>query len=417
MAKDSIVTVLDLGSSKACALTGRIANDGKIDILGMGIAPCRGIQQGTVVDIKATEDALALAINEVNITAGISSNSIYISSGGIHIAGRTSHGTTAVRGKEVVEEDIEAVIGAAKAISFPQDETLIHILPQSFSIDGQENIRQPLGMSGIRMEVYCYLVSALSNTVRNLHKCVARCNLVVNRVIVEQIADSYSALRQDEQESGVCLINIGAGTVKFIVIKDNAPIFIRTLPIGGDNVTNDLGTALRIPVGLAEDYKRRYGCSSTERVSADDIIKISRVDYRSEQEISRQTLSGFIQPRYGEIFDFVEKELHNEGLKHKIPAGVVLVGGGSRIEGLASQAAEVLHASVRVGKPLNLSQSSSAANLIRGNSSYTTACGLLGFALEERIHRRQGNGFFSSHTPFGGMAWFDRFNNWVGKRF
>lgn len=417
MARDSIITVLDLGSSKAVALAGRLSVDGKIDILGLGLVPCRGIQQGTVVDISATEAAIAQAIKDVDASAGIITSSVYMSTGGIHIAGLASHGNTAIRGKEVMDEDVEAVVGAAKAISFPKDETLIHILPQSFSIDGQENIRQPLGMSGMRMEVNCYLISGISNTLRNLHKCVSRCNLAVDRIVVEQVADSYGCLRRDEQESGVCLINIGAGSVKCIVIKDNAPVFVKTFPIGGENVTNDIAAALRIPAGLAEEYKKRYGCALSERVSDDDIVKISRVDYRSEQEISRQTLSGFIQPRYQEIFEFIEAELRKEQIKHMMPAGAVLVGGASRIQGLPSLAAEIMHASVRVGTPLNLSDNSEIANLIKNDSSYTAACGLLGFCFEERIHSQREEGFFSNYSPFGKMAWFSRFNSWVGKNF
>ena len=417
MVKDNIITVLDLGSSKAAALAGRLSSDGKIDILGLGLVPCRGIQQGTVVDIRATEDAIAQAVKDVDASAGITTNSVYISSGGIHIAGRSSHGTTAIRGKEVADEDIESVVGAAKAISFPQDETLIHILPQSFSIDGQQNIRQPLGMSGMRMEVNCYLISGISNTLRNLHKCASRCNLAVERIVVEQVADSYGALRQDEQESGVCLINIGAGSVKCIVIKDNAPVFVKTFPIGGENVTNDIAAALRIPSGLAEEYKRRYGCALSERVSNDEMVKISRVDYRSEQEISRQTLSGFIQPRYQEIFEFIEAELRKEQIKHMMSAGAVLVGGASRIQGLPSLAAEIMHASVRVGVPINLSDNSEVSYLIKEDSAFTSACGMLNFCFEERIHSNKEEGFFSNYSPFGKMAWFSRFNSWVGKNF
>ena len=418
MAKESIVTVLDIGSSKVCALSGKLDSDGKIDVLGMGLSDCRGIQQGTVVDINATEEAIYQALEEVNATSGFQAHSIYISSGGIHVAGRSSQGTTAVRGKEVEEDDIRAVINAAKAVSFPQDESLIHILPQSFSIEGQQNIRQPLGMSGIRLEAHCYLISGISNTLRNLRKCVARFNLSVDRIVVEQIADTYSSLRQDEKESGVCLINLGAGTTKFIIIKNNAPVYIRTLPVGGENVTNDLATALKVPAGLAEDYKRRYGCVSGEKLNDDDMIRMARVDYRSEESISRQTLAGFIQPRYMEIFELIEKELLEKELRHKIPAGVVLVGGAARLEGLAAYAAEILHSSVRIGTPDNLSQKSEFNDLLNSNSAYVTACGLLGFALEENMHLRQADGFFSGYGHMvGGLALFDRFSNWMTKRF
>ena len=424
--KDNILTVLDVGSSKVASLMGRMLNDGSIDIIGMGVAPCKGIEQGTVVDIKATEDAIQQAVSEVRATAGINITSVYLGTGGIHIAGRTSHGSTAIRGKEVEMEDVETVVGAAKAVVFPQDELLIHALPQSFSIDGQHNVRRPLGMSGVRLEVNSYLISGLGNIVRNLHKCVARCNLSVERVVVEQVADSYCALQQDEREAGVCLINIGAGTVKTLVIKDSAPLFISTLPTGGDNVTNDIAAALRIPTRLAEDYKKRYGCALADRTKAEDVVKISRVDYRSEQEVSRQTLASFIQPRYEEMLSFVEEQLIKEELKRKITAGVVLVGGASRIEGLSDLAAEIMHSAVRVGSPLNISNASasnsttvatSANQMIKDNPAFTTACGMLEFGLEERIQARHSDGFFYNHNPFGRSAWFDRIHNWVGKNF
>lgn len=420
--KSNILTVLDLGSSRVISLMGRMLNDGTMDILGMGLAPCRGIEQGTVVDIKATEDAIMQAISEVRASSGINCNSVYLGTGGIHIAGRISHGSAAIRGKEVEIEDVETVINAAKAIAFPQDEVLIHALPQNFSIDGQHNVRRPLGMSGVRLEVNSYLISALNNIIRNLHKCVDRCNIGVEKIVVEQIADSYAALQQDEREAGVCLINIGAGTVKTIVIKDNAPLFIGTLPTGGDNVTNDIAAALRIPTGLAEDYKRRYGCALQDKAELDDIVKISRVDYRSEQEVSRQTLAGFIQPRYEEIFNYIEEQLIKEELKHKIAAGIVLVGGGARIEGLSDLAAEILHSAVRVGSPLNVSNVSSLAGtysssnrIIEDNPIFTSACGMLQFAFAEKLQSRHRDGFF--HNPLGKFVWFDRIHSWVGKNF
>ena len=417
MAKNKIVYALDVGSANVFALAGRISSGGQIEILGLGSAECRGIQQGVVVDIHATEEAIAKAIKEVNLTSGTAASNLYVSSGGTHIVGRASHGTTAVRAKEVSREDVEAAINAAKAISFPQDEMLMHILPQNFSIDRQENIREPLGMSGMRLEVDCYLISGLSNTLRNIQKCVSRCNISIKKIVVEQIADSYGCLTQDEQEAGVCLVNIGAGSTKFIVVKDNAPLFIKTLPISGENVTIDISTALRIPTHLAEDYKKRYGCANSNLVDNKESISIPRPDSPGVSQIGRQNLASFIQPRYEEIFEYIMKELTSADMKNLIPGGVVLAGGGARIEGIIPLAAEIMHCSTRVGTPQNLSDNSDYYALVADNSSWVGVCGLLSFAFAEDMQTKQRDGFFSNSIQLPRTGWFSRVNDWVGKNF
>lgn len=411
--KDHILAVLDIGGSKAAVLVGDMNNDGYVRIQGIGYAPCRGIEQGTVVDIAATEEAMKKALVQAERMSGAKISHIYLGTGGIHISGQSSHGSAAISNKEVSMEDVEEVIDAAKAVAFPHDEILLHALPQNFSVDRQANVRKPLGMAGVRLEVNVYLISGLSNIVRNLRKCVARTGLQIERIVVEQIADSYALLRQDERQGGVCLINIGAGTTNTVVLKDGAPIFTSTVAMGGDNVTNDIAAALRVPARLAEDIKLRYGCALVDKARTEDMIHIPRIDHRKEQEMTRQNLTSFIQPRYEEILSMVDEQLTREGVKESIAAGVVLTGGAAAIEGLSELTAEIMHKAVRVGAVDNLEDN----EVVTDDPTFVTAIGLLFYGLEERMRSRQKEGFFQDHNFFGRFTWFGKLHDWMEKNF
>ncbi len=409
--KDNMVAVLDIGSSKAVVLVGTVNNEGQGRIEAIGYTPCRGIEQGAVVDIAATEEAIRKAIDQAERVAGVKISQLYLATGGIHISGQNSHGSTAINDKEVVMADIEEVIDAAQTVAFPHDEILLHALPQNFTVDRQANVRKPLGMSGVRLEVNVYLISGLSNIIRNLRKCASRCGLKIERIVVEQLADSYATLQQDERLSSVCLINIGAGTTKTMVIRDGAPIFTGTVAMGGDNVTNDIAAGLRVPTRLAEEIKHRYGCALVDKVNPEHLVRIPRVDHRDEQEIARQNLATIIQQRYEEILNMVDEQLVNEKVKEPLAAGVVLTGGGAAIEGLSELTAEIMHAAVRTGNCLNIEKN----ELLMDNPRFTTAAGLLLYGVEERMRSRQKEGFFQDQNLFGKFNWFDKLHDWVEK--
>lgn len=413
MNRDDIVAVLDVGSSCVRALIGMMENSGRASILGLGHAPCTGVEQGAVIDIGATEEAIRSAIRDAESMAGLRATGVYLGTGGVHISGRVSQGSTAIKNQEVDMDDVEEVINAAKAMAFPRDEVLLHALPQHFSVDRQHKVRRPLGMAGERLEVRAYLISGLSNLVHNLQKCAARCELRVERIVVEQIADSYAVLQQDEREAGVCVVNIGAGSTKMAVFRDGVPIFIGTGVMGGNHVTNDLAVALRIPNRLAEEQKRRYGCAVVQQVPAEHSVRVVRIDKHDKQSISAQALAGFIQPRYEEIITAVDEQLTREKIKDRITAGLVLVGGAARIEGLEALASEIMHLAVRTGQPLNVKDE----DIIKGNLQWTTAVGLLLYGLEERMHSRSNDGFFINHPLSGKWNWFDKLSHWIEKNF
>lgn len=411
--KDNMVAVLDIGSSKAAVLVGIMNNDGQVRVEGVGYTPCRGIEQGAVVDIAATEEAMRKSIEQAERMASVKISRIYLATGGIHISGQNSNGSAAIKDKEIAMSDVEEVIDAAQAVAFPRDEILLHALPQNFTVDRQTNIRRPVGMSGMRLEANVYLISGLSNIIRNLRKCASRCGLKVARIVVEQLADSYTSLQQDERLSGICLINIGAGSTKTIVIREGAPVFAGTVAMGGDNVTNDIAAGLRVPTRLAEEIKRRYGCALVDKVNPEDMVRIPRVDHRDEQEIMRQNLASIIQQRYEEILAMVDEQLNNEKVKEPLTAGVVLTGGAAAIEGLSELTAEIMHTAVRIGSCFNIEEN----ELITENPRLTTAAGLLLYGMEEQMRSRQREGFFQDQNLWGKFSWFDKLHDWVEKNF
>ena len=407
---DDTLAVLDIGSSKVVVLAGVMNNNGCVRVQGIGYAPCRGIEQGAVVDITAAEEAMRKAVEQAENMAGIEIKQVYLGTGGIHISGQSSHGSAAIKDKEIDMSDIVEAIDAAKAVAFPHDELLLHALPQNFSVDRQANVRKPLGMTGVRLEVNVYLVSGLSNIIRNLRKCVSHCGLKVERIVVEQLADSYAVLQPDERQSGVCLINIGAGTTKTIVMRDGAPVFTGTVAMGGDNVTNDVAAGLRIPTRLAEEIKHKYGCALVDKARSEDIVRIPRIDHRNEQEITRQNLASIIQKRYEEILGMVNEQLAQEGIEE--PLVVVLTGGAAAIESLSELCAEMMHKAVRIGEALNIEEEQ-----LIDNARFVTATGLLLYGLEERMRARQQEGFFHDQSFFGKLNWFDKLHDWVEKNF
>ena len=315
--------------------------------------------------------------------AGCSVDAVYAGIAGSHIRSLNSHGIVAIRDREVFAQDIERVIDAAKAMAIPADQKILHVLPQEFIIDTQEGVKEPLGMSGVRLEAKVHMVTCAVNAAQNIEKCIERCGLAVNGVILEQLASSYSVLSDDERDLGVCIVDIGGGTTDIAIFTNGAIRHTAVIPIAGDQVTNDIAMALRTPTQNAEDIKIRYACALTQLAKADEVIKVPGVGEKPERELSRQTLAEVVEPRYDELFRLVQAELRRSGFEDLIASGIVLTGGGAKMEGLIELAEEIFHMPVSLGAPRNVA----GLKAIVRNPVFATSVGLLQYGLDQEKER------------------------------
>lgn len=349
--QNRIIVGLDIGTSKVVALVAEVDADGQIEIIGMGSHPSRGMKKGVVVNIESTVQSVQRAIEEAELMAGCQIDSVYVGIAGSHVRSLNSHGIVAIKDGEVIEADLERVLDAAQAVAIPADQKILHILPQEYVIDNQEGIREPLGMSGVRLEAKVHLVTCAVNAAQNIEKCIKRCGLSVDEVILEQVASSYSVLTDDERELGVCMVDIGGGTSDIAIFTEGSIRYTGVIPIAGDQVTNDIAMALRTPTQYAEEIKIKYACALTQLASADETIKVPSVGDRPPRDLSRQSLAEVVEPRYDELFTLVQAELRRSGFEDLIPAGIVLTGGTSKMEGVVELAEEIFHMPVRIGAP------------------------------------------------------------------
>lgn len=364
---------LDIGTSKVVAIVCEVTPEGDIDIIGLGSHPSRGLKKGVVVNIESTVQSIQRAVEEAELMAGCQIHSVYTGIAGSHIRSLNSHGIVAIRDKEVTPNDVERVIDAARAVAIPADQKILHVLPQEFIIDEQDGVREPVGMSGVRLEAKVHMVTGAVSAAQNIVKCVRRCGLEVDDIILEQLASSYAVLNEDEKELGVCLVDIGGGTTDIAVFTDGAIRHTAVIPIAGDQVTSDIAVALRTPTQHAEDIKIKYGCALTQMASPDESIEVPSVGDRPPRRLARQTLAEVIEPRYEELFTLVQAELRRSGMEDLIAAGIVLTGGSSKMEGAIELAEEVFHMPVRMGLPQGVN---GLVDVIR-NSIYSTGVGLL----------------------------------------
>ncbi len=380
--KDLIVG-LDIGTSKVVAIVCEIMADGSVDVIGIGSHPSRGLKKGVVVNIESTVDSIQRAVEEAELMAGCQIHSVFTGIAGSHVRSLNSHGIVAIRDNEVSDGDVERVIDAARAVAIPADQKILHILPQEFIIDNQEGIREPVGMSGVRLEAKVHMVTGAVSAAQNIVKCVRRCGLEVDDIILEQLASSYSVLVEDEKDLGVCLVDIGGGTTDVAVFTGGSIRHTAVIPIAGDQVTNDIAVALRTPTPHAEEIKIKYGCALTQLASSEESIEVPTVGDRPPRRLARQTLAEVIEPRYEELFSLVQSELRRSGFEDLIAAGVVLTGGSSKMEGAIELAEEVFHMPVRLGEPQFVS---GLVDVIR-NPIYATGVGLLLFGHKNRHQR------------------------------
>ncbi|MAT65417.1 MAG: cell division protein FtsA [Gammaproteobacteria bacterium] len=388
----NMIVGLDIGTSKVVAIVGEVLPEGGIEIIGIGSHPSRGMKKGVVVNIESTVHSIQRAIEEAELMAGCQIHSVYAGIAGSHIRSLNSHGIVAIRDKEVTPGDVERVIDAARAVAIPADQKILHILPQEFIIDNQEGIKEPVGMSGVRLEAKVHLVTGAVSAAQNIIKCVRRCGLEVDDIILEQLASSYSVLTEDEKELGVCLVDIGGGTTDMAVFTEGSIRHTSVIPIAGDQVTNDIAVALRTPTQHAEEIKIKYACALTQLASSDDTIEVPSVGDRPARRLARHTLAEVVEPRYEELLTLVQSELRRSGFEDLVAAGIVLTGGSSKMEGLVDLAEEVFHMPVRLGMPQYVA---GLADVVR-NPIYATGVGLLLFGNQNQSHRNldiQGRGF------------------------
>ena len=403
----SMIVGLDIGTSKVVAIVGEVMADGGIEIIGLGSHPSRGMKKGVVVNIESTVNSIQRAIEEAELMAGCQIHSVYAGIAGSHIRSLNSHGIVAIRDKEVTPGDVERVIDAARAVAIPADQKILHILPQEFIIDNQEGIKEPVGMSGVRLEAKVHLVTGAVSAAQNIIKCVRRCGLEVDDIILEQLASSYAVLTEDEKELGVCLVDIGGGTTDIAIFTEGSIRHTAVIPIAGDQVTNDIAVALRTPTQYAEEIKIKYACALTQLANPEESIEVPSVGERPPRRLARHTLAEVVEPRYEELMALIQAELRRSGFEDLVAAGIVLTGGSSKMEGLVDLAEEVFHMPVRLGSPQYVE---GLADVVR-NPVYATGVGLLLFGNQNR-----GSGMLDAEGRGVRGVW-ERMKSWFQGNF
>ena len=395
--QNRMIVGLDIGTSKVVAIVGEINPEGRLEIIGLGSHASKGLKKGVVVNIDSTVQSIQRAIEEAELMAGCQIQSVYAGIAGNHIRSMGSHGIVAIRDREVFQPDIDRVIDAAQAVAIPADQKILHILPQEFIIDSQEGVKEPLGMSGVRLEAKVHLVTCAVNAAQNIEKCIKQCGLGVDDIILEQLASSYSVLTDDEKDLGVCLVDIGGGTSDIAIFTEGAIKHTAVIPIAGDQVTNDIAMALRTPTQNAEEIKIKYACALASIAGENETIKVPSVGDREDRSLSRQALAEVVEPRYEELFTLIQTELRRSGFEELIAAGIVLTGGTSKMEGVVELAEEIFHMPVSIGKPKNVS---GLSDIVR-NPIYATAVGLLQYGASQGV----GSGNSRATVVAGDSVW------------
>ena len=399
---------LDIGTSKVVTIVGELSSENALEVIGIGSHPSRGLKRGVVVNIESTVQSIQRAIEEAELMSGCEINTVYAGIAGSHVRSLNSHGIVAIRDKEVSSGDVDRVIDAARAVAIPADQKVLHVLPQEFLIDSQEGIREPIGMSGVRLEAKVHLVTGAVSAAQNIVKCVQRCGLDVEDVVLEQLASSFSVLTEDEKELGICLVDMGGGTTDIAVFRGGAIQHTAVIPIAGDQVTNDIAISLRTPTQHAEEIKIKYACALSQLANLDETIEVPSVGDRPPRRLARQTLAEVVEARYEELFSLVRDELRRSGFEELIAAGLVMTGGSAKMEGAVELAEEIFHVPVRLGVPQYVE---GLVDVVR-NPIHATGVGLLIYGKEafqaepERAAARAG---------MSGM--FQKMGNWFQGNF
>ncbi len=403
--RDDLIVGLDIGTTKICAVVADRTENG-IDIVGIGTSASRGLRRGVVVDIDATVGSIKHAVEEAELMADFEITSVYAGIAGGHIRGFNSHGVVAVKDREVREGDVKRVIDAAKAVAIPMDREVIHVLPQEFIIDDQDGIREPLGMSGVRLEAKIHIVTAAVTSAQNIVKCANKAGLNVIDIVLEPLASAQAVLAGDERDLGVCMIDIGGGTTDIACFADGSIKNTAVLGLGGYHLTNDIAVGLRTPFNEAERIKKKFGVASARYLATDDVITVPSVGGRRPREISRKILCEIIEPRVEEILSLARQEIAKTGLEDRIPSGVVLTGGASALEGMPELAEEIFEAPVRRGLPTHVG---GLQDVVR-NPMYATGVGLVLFGSSQQRLRRGSRFRIRDESIFGRVK--QRMRDW-----
>ncbi|WP_305072552.1 cell division protein FtsA [Propionivibrio sp.] len=400
-----IIVGLDIGTTKVVALVAEVSPDDRLNIIGMGSQDSRGLRKGVVVNIEDTVATISRVIQEVELMADCKVKDVYTGIAGSHIRSFNSNGMVAIKDKEVTTMDVERVIETARAMPIPADQEILHILTQEFIIDDQDGIREPIGMSGFRLEVKVHIVTGAVSAAQNIVKCVRRCGLEVNDLVLQPLASSYAVLSDDEKDLGVCLIDIGGGTTDIAVWTQGAIRHTSVIPIAGDQITNDIAMALRTPTREAEDIKCKFGCALSDLADPEDVLDVAGVDERPSRKLSRRALSDVIQPRVEELFELVQAELRRSGFEDVLSSGIVLTGGSAVMPGMIELGEEVFHMPVRLGFP---KYSGALADVIQ-TPRFATSYGLLLEALTQRKRGVKVRETRDVKQIFGWMkSWFEK---------
>ena len=368
-----LIVGLDVGTSKIAAIVAEIRPDGGFEIIGMGSNASRGLKKGVVVNIETTVAAIQRALEEAEWRADCKTRDVYPGIAASHIRSFNSQGMVAVKDKEVAQADIERVVDTARAVQIPNDQQILHVLNQEFIIDGQEDVREPLGMSGVRLEVKVHIVTGAVSSAQNIVKCVRRCGLEVRDLILQPLASASAVISEDEKDLGVALMDIGGGTTDLVVFTHGAIRHTAVIPIAGDQITNDIAMALRTPTKDAEEIKERFGCALSQLADPQDMVEVPGLGDREPRQLSRKTLSEVIEPRVEELYSLAQTELRRSGYEELLSSGVVITGGSSVMQGMVELGEELFHMPVRVGYP---AYSGALAETVR-HPRYATGVGLL----------------------------------------
>lgn len=379
MAKSELIVGLDVGTTKICAVVGQLGESGEMEVIGIGTNPSTGLRKGVVVNIEQTVNSIKKTLEEAENMAGCEIRSVYAGIAGSHIKGFNSHGLVAVKGGEVTERDVERALDAAKAVAIPLDREVIHILPQEYIVDEQRGIVDPLGMSGVRLEVKVHIVTGAVTSAQNIVRSCNKSGLDVADIVLEALASAKAVLTEEEREIGVALIDLGGGTSDIAIFANDSIKHTGVLALGGQNLTNDIAYGLRTPMAAAEKIKVKYGCALASMVQPDEFIEVSSVGGRAPRRLSRQVLAEICEPRMEEILTLIDQELERSGFKKNIGAGIVLTGGTALIQGCQELGEMIFGLPTRIGYPRNVGGLKDMVN----SPKYATAVGLLCFGVEK----------------------------------
>jgi cell division protein FtsA len=382
--QSEIVVGLDLGTTKVSAVVGEVDADG-ITILGVGNVPCRGLRKGVVSNIEWTMRSVREAVEAAQTMAGVEIKTVYAGIAGSHIRSQGSDGVCAISGREVTRTDLDRVLEGARAIPVDADRMILHALPREYVVDAQDGIRDPVGMSGVRLQVRVNLVTAATSCVQNVIRCVERCGLSVADVVLEPLASADAVLSEDEKEIGVAVIDIGGGTTDLLLYADGGIAHTSIIPAGGNNITSDVAAGLRTPMAEAERLKRNYGCALGRMISDEEEIEVPGVGGHSPRRVARRLLSDIIEPRVEEIFSEARRRIEETGLLEQVSSGCVLTGGAALMEGMVECAEEILGMPVRLGFPVGVK---GIVQLVQG-PQYATGVGLLRYGAQQLADRAQ----------------------------